>query len=67
MTEEVLRLRERISESQLTEKEKEKLTEKAAELAVENVGLKAAVDEVSAQKIALEEKFTLLQSTLDQR
>ena len=43
MTQEVLTLRQQLSESQLTAAEKQKLMEKAAQLAAENVALKAQV------------------------
>ena len=44
MTQEVLTLRQQLlSESQLTAAEKQKLVEKAAKLAAENVALKAQV------------------------
>ena len=43
VTQEVLTLRQQLSESQLTAAEKQKLMEKAAQLAAENVALKAQV------------------------
>ena len=43
LTQEVSTLRQQLSESQLTAAEKQKLMEKAAQLAAENVALKAQV------------------------
>ncbi len=57
-------LRQQISESQLTAAEKEKLMEKAAQLAAENVALKAEVDELKGQKGLAEEQ---LQAVLKER
>ena len=47
VTQEVLTLRQQLSESQLTAAEKQKLMEKAAQLAAENVALKAQVQFIS--------------------
>ena len=67
MTNEVISLRQSLSDSQLTAKEKEKLIEKAAQLAAENVHLKATVDEVAGQKTALEERIQLITTEMAQR
>ena len=67
VTQEVLSLRQQLSDSQLTAKEKEKLIEKAAELAAENVGLRAAADEAHGQRIALEDRIKVMQEELLQR
>lgn len=67
VTNEVISLRQSLSDSQLTAKEKEKLIEKAAQLAAENVHLKATVDEVAGQKTALEERIQLITTEMAQR
>jgi fatty acid-binding protein DegV len=67
LSQEVLELRQKLVDSQLTGKEKEKLVEKAATLAAENVSLKAAMDELAAQKANLDEKTVILQEAVQQR
>ncbi len=59
-----MQLREKVAESQLTSKEKEKLLEKAAQLSAENVGLKAAIDEMTALKCSLEDRVKSLEEDL---
>ena len=47
VTQEVLTLRQQVSDSQLTAAERQKLVEKAAQLAAENVALKAQVGQAA--------------------
>jgi len=56
VTEEVLNLRQQLAAGELSQAEKAKLVERAAELAAENVSLRASVDELAAQKSALEDR-----------
>ena len=67
VTQEVLTLRQQLSESQLTAAEKQKLMEKAAQLAAENVALKAQVDERSSMDYVavLNEELVSVQKMLD--
>ena len=67
MTAEVVSLRQKLADSQLTAAEKDKLVSKAAELAAENVALKASVDELKGQKGAADEKLRAIESDLAQR
>ena len=57
-------LRQKLSESELTAKEKEKLLDRAAQLAAENVALKAAVDELTGQKADTEERLGIVEKEL---
>lgn len=65
MTNEVVSLRQKLSDSQLTAREKEKLIEKAAQLAAENVSLKAAVDEATGQNAALQDRMRSVENELE--
>ena len=67
LSQEVLDLRQRLADSAMTAKEKEKLIEKAAQLSADNVNLKASLDEMTSQKFGLEEKIKIMQETLEQR
>ena len=67
LSQEVLDLRQRLADSAMTAKEKEKLVEKAAQLSADNVNLKATLDETVSQKAGLEEKIKVMQETIEQR
>lgn len=56
VAQEVISLRNELSNCQISGHEKEKLLEKTAQLAAENVELKAAVDELAAQRQILQEQ-----------
>ena len=58
---EVITLRKQLSESQ--DHSNSKIVDKASELAAENVGLKAALDDITSQKAAAEERISLLEAT----
>ncbi len=67
VTSEVVSLRRQLSDAQLTSKEKEKLLDKAAQLAAENVSLKASMDELAGQKSAMEGRLRLMEEELKQK
>lgn len=70
LSSEVMTLRKQISESSEQSSinlATNRLAEKASELAAENVGLKAAVDEISGQKAAAEERLAVLEAEQEHR
>ena len=67
MTTEVSSLKASLDESSLKLREFERIAERAAEMSAENVGLKAALDEMSGQQAAAEEKVKILETVLAQR
>lgn len=62
-----MNLRQQLSDSQLTAREKEKLIERAAQLASENVSLKSTVDEMQSQKSNWEDRLALMEKELNNR
>ena len=55
---EVMSLRKQLAQRQAEAVPSERILERANELAAENVGLKAAIDETTGEKRAMEERNT---------
>jgi hypothetical protein len=67
VTKEVLSLRQQLSDSHLNALERQKLMEKAAQLAADNVALKSEVDEIRGMKAAAEEHLNAVLKEAEQR
>lgn len=67
MTNEVSSLKESLDQSSQRLSEYERIAERAAEMSAENVGLKAALDEMTGLHAAADEKVKILDTVLAQR
>ena len=67
MTNEVSTLKASLEQSSSKLSEFERIAERAAEMSAENVGLKAALDEMSGHQAAADEKVKILETVLAQR
>jgi len=64
---EVMSLRKQLAQRQTESVPSERILERANELAAENVGLKAAIDETIGEKGAMEERIKILEEQLESR
>jgi len=67
VTNEVSSLKESLDQSSQKLSEYERIAERAAEMSAENVGLKAALDEMTGLHAAADEKVKILETVLAQR
>ena len=67
MTNEVSSLKESLDQSSLKLSEYERIAERAAEMSAENVGLKAALAEMTGLHAAADEKVKILETVLSHR
>ena len=67
MTNEVTSLKESLDETSLKLGDFDRIAEKVGEISAENVGLKAALDEMTGQHAAADEKIKILETVLAQR
>ena len=67
MTHEVTSLKESLDETSLKLGDLERIAEKVGEMSAENVGLKAALDELTGEHAAAEEKLKIMETVLAQR
>jgi hypothetical protein len=67
VTNEVTSLKKSLDETALKVLEYERIAEKVGQMSAENVGLKAALDEMSGHHAAAEEKLKILETVLAQR
>ena len=67
MTHEVTSLKESLDETSLKLRDLERIAEKVGETSAENVGLKAALDELTGEHAAAEEKLKIMETVLAQR
>merc|ERR1711970_420048 len=64
---EVMSLRKQLAQRQAEAVPSERILERANELAAENVGLKAAIDETTGEKRAMEERLHILEEQVKSR
>ena len=67
VTHEVTSLKESLDETSLKLRDLERIAEKVGETSAENVGLKAALDELTGEHAAAEEKLKIMETVLAQR
>ena len=67
MTNEVTSLKESLNEMSSKLRDFERIAEKVGEMSAENVGLKAALDEMTGQHVAAEEKLKIVETILAER
>ncbi len=67
VTNEVASLKESLDQASQKVSEYERIAEKVAEMSAENVGLKAALDEMTGLHAAADEKVKILETVLSQR
>ena len=67
LTNELMALRDQITDSRQKDQERDRLMEKASQLSVENVQLKSSVDLLTGERASLETRLRLIESDLEQR